>query len=139
MSNGTPETTGFGRVGPQTMVRLNQLMGNNQVSVDMAPIMTSPSIQYTRNSASVAWYTNEPTQGQFYYDTSNLRADEATGPNQQPYVSGTFVLDNSGLQTTHTLTINNLQSDTLYYYLVRGVDSTGNMSMTLPYTFRTSK
>ncbi len=139
VSNGTPATTGFGRVGPQTMAKLNEVMGNNQVYSDMAPILTSPLVQFTRNSATVTWNTNEPTQGQFYYDTNYLRTDEATGPNQQPYVSGIFVLDTSGLQTSHTLTINNLQADTVYYYLARGVDSTGNMSMTLPYSFRTSK
>lgn len=144
VSNGTPATTGFGRVGPQTMLKLNQVMGNQSynnypIYSDIAPILTSPLVQFTRNSATVTWNTNEPTQGQFYYDTNYLRTDEATGPNQQPYVSGIFVLDTSGLQTTHTLTINNLQPDTLYYYLVRGVNSTGNMSTTLPYSFRTSK
>ncbi len=142
VSSGTPETTGYGRVGPQTMARINSLMGgysNTPTSWDMVPILSAPSVQYGNTSATFTWTTNEPTQGHLYYDNAPLRSDEATGPGQQPYVSGTYALDSGGLSTNHTVTVQNLQPNTFYYYLTRGVDSGGNMSMTWPNSFRTSQ
>lgn len=142
VSAGTPSTTGYGRVGPQTAARINSLMGGGTVTQqywDTAPILSSPAVQYSNNAATFTWTTNEPTQGQVYYDVNPLRSDEATGPRQQPYVSGTAAYDSTGLQTVHTITIQNLQSNTLYYFLTRAVDSVGNMSMTWPSSFRTNQ
>lgn len=140
VSEGTPETTGYGRVGPRTMIRVNAL--NIQVVVapwDPVPVLSNPSVQRTNTSAIFTWTSNEPTQGQVYYDTAPLRTDEATALRQQPYVSGTFALDGDGLQTNHTVMIQNLRTNTVYYYLVRGIDSVGNMSMTWPNAFRTNQ
>jgi peptidoglycan hydrolase-like protein with peptidoglycan-binding domain len=138
VSSGTPATTGYGRVGPQTMARLNALMGN-QVSGDTVPILSTPLVQYTNTTATFIWSTNEPTQGQVYWNNIPLQFNEATGPHQQPYVSGTLALDAGGLQTNHTVTVSNLQANTTYYYLVRGIDSVGNVSMIWPSTFRTNQ
>ncbi|MEK7643090.1 MAG: fibronectin type III domain-containing protein [Patescibacteria group bacterium] len=139
VSSGTPETTGYGRVGPTTMARINALMGSgSQVSWDTVPVLSTPQVERTNTTATFTWTTNEPTQGQVYWDTTALRADEATGPRQQPYVSGALALDAGGSQTNHTVTVSNLQPNTLYHYLVRGVDSVGNMSMVWPNTFRTN-
>lgn len=143
VSSGSPSTTGFGRVGPITMVALNSAMGSGgSVSLNMSPILSNPNVQInsTNNNtgnATISWNTNVPTQGQVFYDTANLNSQEATGPRQQPYVSGTEQTDNSG-QTNHVITLQNLQSNTTYYYLVRSVDSSGNMSMTNTFTFRTN-
>lgn len=141
VSSGTPDTTGYGRVGPQTMMRINSLLVGGgtlpQNNWDTAPILSAPSIQVSSNSATMTWTTNEPSQGQIYYDTSPLRADEATGPRQLPYVSGLNVRGNPG-QMTHSLTIQNLQSNTTYYFLTRAIDNTGNMSMIWPSSFKTS-
>ncbi len=140
ISSGTPATTGYGRVGPLTMTKINSLMGSgSQASTDASPSLSNPTVQYTNTTATFTWTTNEPTQGQVYWSTSPLVFDEATGPRQQPYVSGTLALDAGGLQTVHSVTVSNLQPNTLYYYLVRGVDSTGNMSMAWPQTFRTNQ
>ncbi len=68
------------------------------------------------------------------------RADEETGPNLPlPYISGVFATDGTGMQMAHTITLNNLQSNTLYYYATRGIDSGSNMSMTWPSTFQTNQ
>lgn len=140
VSNGTPASTGYGRVGPTTMARLNSLMGNNtQVSWDSAPILSTPTLQISSNSATISWATNEVSQGQVYYDTNPLQLNEATGPRQLPYVSGAYVYDGTSLQTNHSITLTNLKSDTTYYFLTRGVDSTGNMSMTMPNSFHTNR
>lgn len=139
VSSGTPATTGYGRVGPQTMLRINALMGSGgQSSGDATPIMSTPVVQYGSTSATFTWVTNEPTQGQVFWSSNQLTFVEATGPRQQPYVSGTLALDSGGLMTSHSVTVNNLNPGTTYYYLVRSVDNVGNMSMVWPSQFRTS-
>jgi len=140
ISQGTPATTGYGRVGPQTMARINSLLGSGggQASWDTSPSLSNPSVQYTNTTAIFTWTTNEPTQGQVYWSNTPLQFNEATGPRQQPYVSGNLALDAGGLQTNHTVTVSNLQANTTYYYLVRGVDNVGNMSMVWPSSFRTN-
>jgi len=140
VSAGTPETTGYGRVGPRTMVRINELMSSGgQAYWDTSPSLSNPSVQYTNTTATFRWTTNEPTQGQVHWSNTPLQFNEATGPRQQPYVSGTLALDAGGLQTNHTVTVSNLQANTIYYYLVRGVDNVGNMSMVWPSSFRTNQ
>ena len=141
VSSGSPSTTGYGRVGPKTMAAINILMGSggNQTSWDTVPVLSTPLVQYTNTAATFTWATNEVTRGQVYWDTTPLRADEATGPRQDPYVSGALALDAGGLQINHTVTISNLQANTVYYYLVRGIDSVGNLTMTWPSSFRTNQ
>ena len=139
VSSGSPSTTGYGRVGPMTMARLNVLMGSgNQVSWDAVPVLSTPSVSAMRNSATVAWATNEDAIGQVYYDTAPLCADEAVDFFTLPYVSGTPVSIGGGYQINNATTIQGLQADTTYYFLVRSIDRAGNMSMTLPMSFRTA-
>lgn len=139
VSAGTPSTTGYGRVGPSTMARINALQGtptaNNQ-TWDTVPVLSPLTINTTNNSATFSWTTNEPTQGQVYSDTTFLRSDEATGPGQNPYVSGVLSFDSAG-QTVHAITVQNLQPNTLYYFLTRSIDNVGNITMTWPSTFQT--
>lgn len=140
VSSGSPATTGYGRVGPLTMARLNQLMdaGGTQSS-NIVPLFTSFSIQVGRTTATTTWSTNEFTQGQVYVDTVAIRADEATGPHQLPFVSGTLVAD-TVLRTGHSVALSNLQPNTDYFYLVRAIDSDTNSSITWPsLTFRTAQ
>lgn len=139
VSSGSAATTGYGRVGPITMARLNSLMsGGGGVSTDASPSLSATSVNRSSNSATLSWTTNVPTQGQVYYNNAPLVFNEATGPRQQPYVSGAFSNDNGGT-TSHSITISNLQANTTYYFLTRAVDSAGNMSMTWPSTFTTSQ
>ena len=140
VSSGSPSTTGYGRVGPTTIARINALMGSISPiqTWDTGPTLNNIAVQTDENSAKITWTTNEQTQGQVYYDDAPLSLTEATGPRQQPYVSGTLALDgNGGLQTSHSITISNLESDTVYYYLTRVVDNVGNVNMTWPASFRT--
>lgn len=141
VSSGSPQTTGYGRVGPTTRARINSLLGvgTNQQFWDASPRLSNPNIQVTNTTVTFTWTTNEPTQGQIYWDSAPIRTDEATDTNQNPYVGGNLALDAGGLQTNHSVTVSNLQANTTYYYLVRGIDSVGNMSMIWPSTFRTSQ
>lgn len=141
VSEGSPETTGYGRVGPTTMARINSLLGGStggQTSWDTSPTLSPTSIQRSRTSATFSWTTNEASQGQVYYNTVPLVFNEATGPRQQPYVSGAYSVDGGGL-ISHSITIQNLQPNTTYYFLTRAVDNAGNMSMTWPSSFQTTQ
>ena len=132
VTSGTPATTGYGRVGPTTLARINSLMVGGQVSTNGVPVIGTPTVQFGSTGATVTWTTNVPTQGQLYWSTSPIQADEATGPNQQPYISGTLTSDTNGLQTSHSVTISNLQANTTYYYLIRVVNNTGGVTITWP-------
>ncbi len=138
VSSGSPDTTGYGRVGPQTIARLNTLMGGGvSTTWDTVPILSNTRVQYNKTSATISWSTNESAQGQVFYSTAPLAMSEATGPRQQPYVSGSQLIGTAG-QINHSITLQNLEPNTTYYYLTRAVDSVGNMSMTWPSTFRTN-
>lgn len=141
VSQGTPATTGYGRVGPITMARINSLLGSGtgQSSWDASPTLHNPVVQRSNTNATFSWTTNEPTHGQVYWSNSPIQANEATGPRQQPYISGTLATDAGGLQTNHMVTVSNLQANTTYYYVIRAVDNIGNMSMVQPSSFRTTQ
>lgn len=133
VSGGTPTTTGYGRVGPMTMARLNALMDSGQaVSLDMAPVLSVPVVRSGSTSATFSFSTNESTTGQVYYDTSPIIAAEATGPHQTPYVSGLLGLDPTGMQMSHSVSVSSLQRNTTYYFLVRVIDNAGNSTLTWP-------
>lgn len=135
--NGLPAV---GRVGPLTLIAINNAMlggGSNNSSWDTTPIMYSLEVKYTDNDATFDWNTNEAAQGQVFYDTKPLVVSEATGPQQQPYSSGTQVNGNSG-KTNHQIKISNLAKNTTYYFMIRSVDNAGNVTMTWPSSFRTN-
>lgn len=149
VSSGTPATTGYGRVGPATMSKLNQVMsggsytsggmfGQAAISPLGEPLASSVSIDTSDHSATFSWVTNEPTQGQVYYDTNPLVIQEETGPYQSASINGSYSFD-GGNRTNHSVTIENLRSDTTYYYLVRSVDASGNAVIMFPRNFRTNQ
>jgi chitodextrinase len=47
-------------------------------------------------------------------------------------IGGTSVSSSSGANTTHSITIPNLQSGTTYYYTVIATDANGNVSVIGP-------
>jgi peptidoglycan hydrolase-like protein with peptidoglycan-binding domain len=138
VSSGSPSTTGYGRVGPQTMAAINLHLGGGVSSGDSVPVLSQPTISTTGTSAAVTWSTNEPTTGQVYWDSAPLVYYEATGPRQSPYVSGTLTTDTNGMQLNHSVSISGLHPGTTYYFLARSFDSAGNMSMVLPMAFTTT-
>lgn len=139
VSNGTPATTGYGRVGPATLNVLNNLMNaGNQSFLFTVPVLSQLTARTTQTTGTLSWSTNEPTVGQIYWSTNPILSDEATGPNQMPFVSGTLALDAGGLQTNHVVTISNLQPNTLYHVFTRSIDNSGDMTLTLDNTFRTN-
>lgn len=136
VSSGTPASTGYGRVGPTTRARLNLLMGTG-VGWDTVPVLSVPTVTQSNTSATVSFTTNEPTTGQVYFDILPVRSDEATGPRQLPYISGSLAAG-AAVTTSHIIPITALAPNTTYYFVVRVIDAVGNVSMTLQKTFRTN-
>jgi peptidoglycan hydrolase-like protein with peptidoglycan-binding domain len=137
VSSGSPETTGYGRVGPMTILRLNALNGASQpLTSNQAPIISVITVNSGQTSATLSWITSSQTRGQVFYDTASLIYNEATGPQQQPYVSGAWVYENSA-SFSHTITLVNLRANTTYHFLVRSTDVQGNMTMIPQESFTT--
>jgi peptidoglycan hydrolase-like protein with peptidoglycan-binding domain len=132
VTSGTPATTGYGRVGPLTLARLNSLMGGVVQTGNGLPSISPPSIQVGNTSATFSFSSNEPTQGQVYWDTNPIVANEATGPGQVPFISGTLATDSGSLNMSHTITAATLQPNTTYYYVIRVIDANTGITITWP-------
>ncbi len=140
-------STGYGRVGPLTRARLNELM----VDLDIVPVVssgvatgtggadlvntgdtTAPIIQpelvsAADTTATIAWMANEPAYARVYFSTMlpiyltrGARFAEGTvfGPVQQVTLAG-------------------LTPNTTYYYVRESRDMTGNTTLTLAKSFMT--
>jgi len=128
-----------GRVGPVTMAKINDIMSSGFGLDVSAPASTNGSVQTSKNGATINWTTNELARGQVYYDTAPIRSDESTAHAQQAYVSGTSAPNNTDVRNTQSVSIQGLQPNTLYYYLTRAVDNSGNVSLVLGNTFTTNQ
>jgi peptidoglycan hydrolase-like protein with peptidoglycan-binding domain len=127
-----------GRVGPSTLPVINEQMLNG---VDAganisAPIITSAGVNnISRNSATINWYTNENAKGLVYYSTTPLSLGEHLNSVD---VSGNTAMVDSNYRTNQSVTLQNLQPNTTYYYLAYVTGLSGRVSITWPATFTTS-
>lgn len=130
-----------GRVGPATLpvlnLQMNNGMNNNSgvgVTGGAAPSIMNVSINSSRNNASVSWVTNEYAKGMVYYSTSPLITYERVNSVD---VSGSTAQSDSNMRTSQNVSLQGLQSDTTYYYLIYTTDEQGNVSVTWPASFQT--
>lgn len=140
--SGTAATTGYGRVGPQTRARLNVLMGGGGVPVPgvdrSGAIHSAIAVTQTNNSATIRWNTNELATGRVYYATNPLPLFEGTESGIAATVGGQSVAE-SAATLSHSVTLNNLQPNTVYYYAIHTTDASGNVQITWPTVFRTNQ
>lgn len=125
-----------GRVGPVTLSAINAQMGNMSIYDKSAPMINSVNISTTNSSATMNWNTNENSAGIVYYSPFPLTLTEAS-TNTPVNVSGSSMLTNANLQSSHSGTIGNLQSNTNYNYVIYARDASGNETITWPSIFRT--
>ncbi len=140
VSSGSPSTTGYGRVGPTTLAKLNSLMLGGTSSTDMSGPSFYNIVQTQSNSnAIISFNTNEATNVRVVYSTSPLMFNEGDmNSNGFGPIGGVSVNSTSGLNTSHSVTVPSLQSNTTYYYTVIATDAAGNASVIGPNkTFRT--
>lgn len=126
-----------GRVGPVTLIAINARM-NGAVSTNMsgraptiANVMTVPGTY----SATVNWTTDELAKAVVYYSTSALTTYERSNSVD---VSGNVGMTDTNFRSSHSVSLSSLQANTTYYYMIYVTDQDGNVSVTLPSTFRTT-
>ncbi len=124
-----------GRVGPITLAAINAQISGGLSDNAGAPIISSVAVGAGRNSATLNWNTNEVTKGVVYYSTSPLTTYENSN---SLTVSGSTAMTDNSLRASQSVSIQGLQANTTYYYLVYTTDQGGNVSVTWPSTFRTT-
>jgi peptidoglycan hydrolase-like protein with peptidoglycan-binding domain len=128
---GSPSTTGYGRVGPATLAKIQLQLGNgNGVSLppvgfptgtDLnAPILSQPTVVTTQTTAALHWSTSENARSHVMYSTAkpNLGIGGFDGL--------TSVYD-STFDTSSDVNISGLAPNTTYYYVLESDDASGNI------------
>ncbi len=132
-----------GRVGPLTRDKINDLIshGGWVVSDISGPWMYSVGKTVTSNSATFTWSTNENATGKIFYYTSPITMNEGDINSVGFGSTNGFTATNDNIaRTSQQVTINNLQPNTLYYYVIVSTDLAGNVSVVGPNnTFRTNQ
>lgn len=139
VNSGTPSSTGYGRVGPSTQSKINNLIsnggwtggnyqGNN--GGNSAPHLYNVSQSVTSNSATFTWYTNENATAKIFYSTTPITINEGD-VNSIGFgvVNGYTAFSNNYASTNQQVIISNLSSNTLYYYMLVSTDVEGNVSI----------
>lgn len=131
---GTPETTGYGRVGPRTLARLNTLLAaggivyqNSPLGDVYAPLITNEYLRETPSEVVIGWTTSEQAQSEVMYSTV------------WPFLYATAASMNTNAYTMKPeLSFKNLLSKTRYYYILKSTDVYGNVMLTTHRTFTTN-
>jgi peptidoglycan hydrolase-like protein with peptidoglycan-binding domain len=134
VSSGTAATTGYGRVGPMTLAKINSLMLSGWSTADISGPAFSNIVQtQTSNSATISFITNESTSAKVVYSTSPVQFSEGDiSSGGFMALTGSTVTSPNGMSTSHSITIPGLSSGTTYYYTVIATDAAGNVSVIGP-------
>ncbi len=93
----------------------------------VAPSISNLSLSASTSSIMVSWNTNEAASSKVYFSTST------------PINTALAEFVQSGaLVTSHSLTINNLSTSTLFHLLIESSDASGNKATTSPITATTT-
>jgi len=82
----------------------------------------------TRNRATIAWNTSDPSDSQIEYGPAAL-------PDDQPYPSQSKL--DTRLVTAHSQQLAGLQSQTTYFYRVRSRGTNGELLTSPTFSFKT--
>ncbi|OGZ72968.1 MAG: hypothetical protein A2908_00110 [Candidatus Staskawiczbacteria bacterium RIFCSPLOWO2_01_FULL_38_12b] len=127
-----------GVVGPITLAKMNNVI-NAGYGIDVyAPSIYNISVQKTNNSATFNWATTESARGKVYYSTSPFAVSEAVGNFSAPFITGGSTMMAAFSQLNQNVSVNNLQSNTTYYYIIEVIDASGNVAVTVQSTFATN-
>ena len=141
VSAGTPTSTGYGRVGPSTLAKMNELINGGVGAADTSgPSLSSVSQSLSSNSATFSWNTNENATARIFYDTVPVQFNEGE-INSSGFAARTGQVASSDgtLRSSHSVMITGLMPNTTYYYTLVSTDASGNVSVFGPNnTFRTT-
>lgn len=131
-----------GRVGPVTLEKINSMIqsGGWAIADVSGPAFTNVSRSQNSNSATFTFNTNENTNARVVFNTSPQMFNEGDiNSNGFAAIGGYAANSYNNLTTSHSVTITNLQSNTVYYYTVIATDTSGNVSVVGPNNaFRTN-
>ncbi len=134
-----------GRVGPMTLNKINSLIANggwnNVPAGDVsAPMIYGVTATVSTNSASFAWTTNENATARVFFNTVPLMINEGDQTSAGFSLrAGQVAANDNVARNAQQVTLNNLTSNTLYYYIVVSTDTNGNVSVSnVNNTFRTN-
>jgi hypothetical protein len=125
-----------GRVGPLTLTAINARIGSGLTGSDVsAPTIFNVALRTGNTFATVSWNTSENAKGVVYYSTSPLTEYELL---HSVTISGSVAMTDTALRTAQSVMVSGLQPNTTYYYDVYVTDASGNVSMTMQSSFRTT-
>lgn len=130
-----------GQVGPVTEAKVNSIMASGLGLDTTVPVISNLTVgQLNPTTAVISWNTNSLALGQVFYDTTTIQANEATGVYQIPYIGGNAAAANSSptVSMNQAIQLSNLQPNTVYTYIVRSIDQSGNVSMSNAQSFQTN-
>lgn len=131
-----------GRVGPMTMAKMNELInsGGWTTADSSGPGFYNVSRSVATTQTTFNFNTNENTMARVVYSTNPLMFNEGDmNSNGFGPIGGSVVNSVNSMSTSHSITIPNLSSNTLYYYTIIATDATGNVSIVGPNNaFRTN-
>jgi peptidoglycan hydrolase-like protein with peptidoglycan-binding domain len=117
-----------GRVGPITLLAINNQMGGYSDTTEGAgkvvhygvpqPILSNINVLHMSNSATITWNSNVLATARVMYSTVWPFG----------YRNAPSITSSTGVSTTQSVTLSNLQSNTTYFYVVESLDSQGNFS-----------
>lgn len=126
-----------GRVGPITIEKINSLISSgtwptSSVSSLRAPMLYQVNRSINRDSATFTWVTDENSTTKVFYGTEPIRMSEGD-INSVGFgsINGQTAVNNT-VTTTPSITLNNLQPNTRYYYVLVSTDLDGNVSLWNP-------
>ncbi len=129
---GDVTSTGYGRVGPITLGKIQSLQSGVTVEPPptgdvYGPIMSAHSVATTSTTATISWTTSEPTTNLVMYSTV------------WPFVF-TVAPDVMlpGLTISPSITLTGLLPNTTYYYVPVSTDASGNVQFSFNPSFRTN-
>ena len=94
-----------------------------------APVISAQSVKVNASSTgTVTWTTNEPSTSHVFYSLT-------TPVNTS--TSSTWVVHDTALVTSHSLSIPNLATSTLHYFVVRSTDASGNTATSAEFSTTT--
>lgn len=134
-----------GRVGPLTLNKINSLIATggwtNVPAGDVsAPMIYGVTATVSTNSASFAWTTNENATARVFFNTAPLMINEGDQTSAGFSLrAGQVAANDNVARSAQQVTLNNLTSNTLYYYIIVSTDTNGNVSVSnVNNTFRTN-
>lgn len=90
-----------------------------------APVLSSIFGIIGTSTIKIGWHTNENANSKVYFSTTS------------PITSTSTIKENSTLETNHFVTVNGLNSNTKYYFVVESKDASNNMTKSSEFSITT--